>query len=115
MNIKAVKWAQDQRLPAPQKVLLFVLAPHHNPKNERCFSSWETLTWETSLSRRAVQIASEALVKSKDLTLIRERKQGQWATCSYALNMVDAKSIRHAMRCTLKSLITPSAKTEPVF
>lgn len=96
MSIKAINWARDQRLPAPQKVLLMVLASHHNPRDERCFPSQETLSWETGLSRRAVQVASAALVKSKHLTIIRERKMGQWATCSYALNMVDPKSLRHA-------------------
>lgn len=104
MSARAVIWARDQRLPTSQKVLLLVLASHLNPKDGRCFPSQETLAWETGLSRRGVQVAAKALVKSKHISVGKERKSGQWAGSIYRIHMPEqsgTKSGHHAQEVRL--------------
>ncbi|MBQ2263238.1 MAG: helix-turn-helix domain-containing protein [Loktanella sp.] len=99
MSARAIIWARDQRLPAPQKVVLLILASHHNPKDDKCFPSQELLAWETGLSRRAVQIALKSLVKSKHVEVEKKRHKGQWSSCFYRLHMGEQtakKATNHA-------------------
>lgn len=87
MSTKAIVWARDQRLPAPQKVVLLVLASHHNPKDAKCYPSQDLLSIETGLSRRAVQMALKALEESGHIGVTKSREHGKWAKSSYALRM----------------------------
>lgn len=80
MSWRAVKWAmqaaQEARLTTTPRLVLMVLAVHHNDRTGDCTPSVETLAAETGLSRRAVQISTAALAAAGLITINRRSRHG---------------------------------------
>ncbi|WP_050525525.1 helix-turn-helix domain-containing protein [Pseudorhodobacter aquimaris] len=78
MSWSAIKWAmeasQHARLTTVQRVVLLTLAYHYNDRGGVCTPSNETLRAETGLSRRAVQVAVQAL-EANGLITVSTRTQ----------------------------------------
>lgn len=89
MSWRAVKWAvnvaQAARLTTTQRLVLMMLAVHHNDRAGICCPSVETLAAETGLSRRGVQIATAALADARVITISSRLKHGIQTTNQYDL------------------------------
>lgn len=89
MSWSAIKWAmvasQHARLTTVQRVVLLTLAYHHNAKSAACTPSVDTLRAETGLSRRAVQIAVQALEASGLITVTARNKKNVQTSNQYNL------------------------------
>lgn len=89
MSWSAIRWAmeasQQARLTAVQRVVLLTLAYHHNDRGGACTPSNETLRAETGLSRRAVQVAVQALEASGLITVSARAVHGIQTSNQYDL------------------------------
>ncbi|GGH53188.1 hypothetical protein GVY41_09115 [Frigidibacter albus] len=89
MSWRAVRWAmeaaQQVRLSSVQRLVLLTLAYHHNDKTSCCIPSNETLRAETGLSRRAVQLAVQALEASGLVTVSPRAVHGIQTSNQYDL------------------------------
>ncbi len=73
MSFDAIKWAVDQKLPCPQKMVLLMLASHTNGHTGRCDPSLVRLADECGMSRDSLINQIKRLESSKKLTVIREK------------------------------------------
>jgi len=89
MSWSAIRWAmeasQQARLSTAQRVVLLTLAYHHNDRGGACTPSNETLRAETGLSRRAVQVAVQALEASGLITVAARSVHGIQTSNQYDL------------------------------
>lgn len=89
MSWRAVRWAmeasQPVRLSSVQRLVLLTLAYHHNDKTSVCTPSVDTLGAETGLSRRAVQLAAQALVATGLITVNKRSRHGIQTSNQYDL------------------------------
>jgi len=89
MSWSAIRWAmeasQEARLTTVQRVVLLTLAYHYNDRGGACTPSNETLRAETGLSRRAVQLAVQALEASGLITVSRRAVHGIQTSNQYDL------------------------------
>lgn len=89
MSWSAIRWAmeasQQTRLTTSQRVVLLTLAYHYNDRGGICTPSNETLRAETGLSRRAVQIAVQALEASGLITVSSRSVHGIQTSNQYDL------------------------------
>lgn len=89
MSWKAVKWAVETlgyvRLSSVQRLVLITLAYHHNDATRVCTPSTQTLCDETGLSRRAVQLAIQALQESGLITVTTRTLHGIQTSNQYDL------------------------------
>jgi DNA-binding transcriptional MocR family regulator len=89
MSWSAIRWAmeaaQHARLSTVQRVVLLTLAYHYNDRGGVCTPSNETLQTETGLSRRAVQVAVQALEANGLITVSARTKHNIQTSNQYDL------------------------------
>lgn len=79
MSIRAVNWAIDvcARIGTPpgERLVLLVIAKHHNDKTGACFPSYDTIAEQTGFKRRKV-IYSVADLEANGLIFTQDRRVG---------------------------------------
>lgn len=89
MSIRAINWAIDvcARIATPpgERLVLMVIAKHHNDKTGACFPSYETIAEQTGFKRRKV-IYSVADLEANGLIFTQDRRvQGHQGSNHFVL------------------------------
>lgn len=89
MSIKAIRWAfgaiAEHNLPAPQRLALLSLAYHHHADTGACFPTFDTISADTGLSKRAVIAALQGLDATDLVTINRRSVRGRQRSNQYDL------------------------------
>lgn len=86
MSIAAVSWALKQDLPASIKMVLIVLADHHNGETGQCNPSARRIATMAGVSERTVERSTQALAEAGHLSIkANHREDGSLTSNQYVL------------------------------